>query len=471
MVVDRTVRRRRVDLNDSSTGDADSDAWRKTADEMKDTLNKADYRCPDQKKADLKASLGKSQAKKLSDKAWAKARAAGKSSHSSILCGCITFTTLLMFVSLISMAMISIPIKPVPFYLPPPPDYKGSLSRNNMLQYTRQILENELIGPESLAVNKETGVIYTGTYDGKIVSIEDGAMKVITQLGKAPCGKLVYEASCGRPLGIRIDKDGQLIVVDAYLGLFKINPKTGDQKILLSSQTKIFGVRSSFLNDIDIALDGTIYISDSSTKWRRKDFHLVLMEGAPDGRVIWYKPDTNTSGVLVQGLHFPNGLQLSPRNDILYISETSRARIMKYHLTGPLKGQTKVFNENLPGLPDNIRPSESGGYWVGFASVRMPEKFSIMDLIAPHPWMRNIMSKLMSQELFMKVATRSSYGLLVELDKNGKIIRSFHDRSGFFVPSVSEVAEHNGTLYLGSFYLPYLGVLDWKKYDKRLRRN
>ena len=35
------------------------------------------------------------------------------------------------------------------------------------------------------------------------------------------------EPTCGRPLGMRIDRDGYLIVVDAYLGIFKINVATG----------------------------------------------------------------------------------------------------------------------------------------------------------------------------------------------------------------------------------------------------
>lgn len=48
------------------------------------------------------------------------------------------------------------------------------------------------------------------------------------------------------------------------------------------------------------------------------------------------------------------------------------------------------------------------------------------------------------------------YGLLLEVDKEGRIIKSFHDPTGETVPSVSEAEEHNGVLYLGSYYLPFL---------------
>jgi hypothetical protein len=76
MVVDRTVRQRRVDSGKGKGADEDV-AWRKTTDQMKDALKKADFRTIDQKKRDLRASLKKSQAKKMSDEAWKKARATG----------------------------------------------------------------------------------------------------------------------------------------------------------------------------------------------------------------------------------------------------------------------------------------------------------------------------------------------------------------------------------------------------------
>lgn len=36
------------------------------------------------------------------------------------------------------------------------------------------------------------------------------------------------EHICGRPLGMRFDKAGRLYVIDAYLGLFLVDVKTGN---------------------------------------------------------------------------------------------------------------------------------------------------------------------------------------------------------------------------------------------------
>lgn len=65
----------------------------------------------------------------------------------------------------------------------------------------------------------------------------------------------------------------------------------------------------------------------------------------------------------------------------------------RYNIDGPKKGKLEHFNNNLPGLPDNIRKSSLGGYWVGLATVRKPA-FSMLDLIASRPWIRSIVTKV-----------------------------------------------------------------------------
>jgi len=49
--------------------------------------------------------------------------------------------------------------------------------------------------------------------------------------------------------------------------------------------------------------------------------------------------------------------------------------------------------ENLPILPDNIRQSSSGGYWIGAGAVRKAP-FSMIDWLAPRPFFRKMFSKV-----------------------------------------------------------------------------
>lgn len=63
----------------------------------------------------------------------------------------------------------------------------------------------------------------------------------------------------------------------------------------------------------------------------------------------------------------------------------------RYYLTGRKAGTTDIFADNLPGLPDNISPSISGGYWVGFAVTR---KTGLLDVFATMPFVRQLIAKV-----------------------------------------------------------------------------
>lgn len=66
--------------------------------------------------------------------------------------------------------------------------------------------------------------------------------------------------------------------------------------------------------------------------------------------------------------------------------------------------------------------------------------------------------QLFSQEVLMKFVPR--YSLVAELHDGGVCTRSFHDPGGLVAAYVSEVHEHDGSLYLGSFRSPYIAKLD-----------
>ena len=62
----------------------------------------------------------------------------------------------------------------------------------------------------------------------------------------------------------------------------------------------------------------------------------------------------------------------------------------RYHLSGSKSGQAEIFADNLPGLPDNIRKCSKGGYWVGMATCRYGDNFSVYDFTANKPWLRRL---------------------------------------------------------------------------------
>ncbi|XP_045689658.1 adipocyte plasma membrane-associated protein isoform X4 [Phyllostomus hastatus] len=232
----------------------------------------------------------------------------------------------------------------------------------------------------------------------------------------------------------------------------------GEVTLLLSSDTPIEGRKMSFVNDLTITRDGRkIYFTDSSSKWQRRDYLLLVMEGTDDGRLLEYDTETKEVKVLLDHLRFPNGVQLSPAEDFILVAETTMARIRRFYVSGLMKGGADLFVENLPGFPDNIRPSSSGGYWVCMATIRPTPGFSVLDFLSERPSIKRMIFKLFSQEMVMKFLPW--YSLVLELSDSGAFWRSLHDPDGQAAIYVSEVHEHDGHLYLGSFKAPFLGRL------------
>lgn len=83
----------------------------------------------------------------------------------------------------------------------------------------------------------------------------------------------------------------------------------------------------------------------------------------------------------------------------------------RFYLKGPKRGRKEIFADNLPGLPDNLRPSSrpGGGYWVALAVIRHPDMWSMWDLTSNHVWLKRIMASVSiypsSQKLYIKVSS------------------------------------------------------------------
>lgn len=130
---------------------------------------------------------------------------------------------------------------------------------------------------------------------------------------------------------MRFDRNGtNLIVADAFFGLLEVNPETKAVKTLLPPTPGFNGKPFRFANHLDIDEDGTIYFTHSSTKWQRHQAPYSFFEGDKTGRLMAYHPKTEKMELLMDGLYFANGVQISPEGDHLLVVEYAASRIMKY---------------------------------------------------------------------------------------------------------------------------------------------
>lgn len=342
--------------------------------------------------------------------------------------------------------------------LPPPPPLTGALEPNTLLRNAVLILKNKILGPESILVEDDT--LYTGTWDGKILRIVNGKIEQTLHLIKSngPCATYDTEPVCGRPLGIRRLNKDLLVVVDTYHGVYTVNFATGDSKLIFSSKTKVGGYASMFLNDVEVINEDTIMVTDSSTRYDRRRFFHVLFEQAPTGRVIEIKVSTGKARIVHGGLYFANGIQLHPDKQSIVVSELSMSRIVRIFIDGPRSGESIVWADNLPGFPDNIRLSTQGTFYVGLASPRYEGKLSLFDKLGPFPWIRNVLASVLPERYLAQAFSlvKSNYGLVLELDESGRIIKSYHDPDGTVISDVSQVSDNKHHLYLGSFHSNFI---------------
>ena len=289
-----------------------------------------------------------------------------------------------------------VPIEPVAWDPPPPPELVGPYAPNDALTRGRRLLDGIGHGPEDVAFDAE-GRLYTGFEDGRIfrMALPDGEPELYVDTG-------------GRPLGLVFDASGRLIVADARRGLIAV----ADDGAIEILATEAGGLPFGFADDLDIAPDGTVYFSDASTTFGYGEDRLDLLEHGGHGRLMACEPGTGEVRVLLDGLQFANGVAAARDGSFVLVAETGAYRILRYWLAGPRAGTDEVFIDNLPGFPDNINLTEDGRLWVALPSPRV----AAVDRLAPHPFLRRVVMRL--PEALQPDAIR--HGFVLAVDGGGR---------------------------------------------------
>jgi sugar lactone lactonase YvrE len=340
---------------------------------------------------------------------------------SKLLLGLLSLPALL----LLYLLFWPVAIDPAAWTPPQPPALAGVYEPNSRLASIERVGAGAGFGPEAVAFDAE-GRIYGGMADGRIMRFESdgGRPTVFAQTG-------------GRPLGLKFDRAGNLLVADADKGLLSV----GRDGAIAVLSTEAGGVALRCTNDLDVAADGTVYFSDASDKFPLAVYKEDLIEHRPRGRLLSYDPRTRETRVMLDGLHFANGVAVSPDQSFVLVVETGEYRVHRVWLAGERQGQSEIFVDNLPGFPDNITSNGKDKFWLALITPRN----RLMDALLPHPFMRKMIVRMPD---FMQPAPER-YGFVVALDAAGRVVENLQDPAGKFA-QISSVVEHEGKLYLGS---------------------
>lgn len=325
-----------------------------------------------------------------------------------------------------------VPILPARWTPPEAPALAGPYAPNETLAGIERL--DVGLGPESVAV-AASGKVFCGLEDGSIVrySVREGTAETFVDIG-------------GRPLGMAFDASGSLIVCDLYGRLLSIS----ESGVIRELATDVGGAPLGLVNDLDVAVDGTIVFSESSTK--TTDTLLDLLEHRPHGRLLAYRPETGAIDVLLDELYYANGVALSADESFVLVAETTEYRVRRLWLSGPRQGESDVFIDNLPGFPDGISCGSESTFWLALMNPRN----RLIDWSLEHPWVRKAAARL-PLGWFAGAAPR--YGLVLGLDADGNVTHNLQDPSGDHFGGVSCVVQLGRTLYLGSLLEDAIGRL------------
>ncbi|XP_010253308.1 PREDICTED: protein STRICTOSIDINE SYNTHASE-LIKE 3-like [Nelumbo nucifera] len=351
--------------------------------------------------------------------------------------------------------------------LPPYSEIPAERDRENLLQKSDIWSFNQVQAPESVVFDSLGRGPYTGTADGRIVlwngeSWTDFAFTSPNRSDLCNPKPSIFnylndEHICGRPLGLRFDKrTGDLYIADAYFGLMKVGPEGGQATLLA---TEVEGIPFGFTNDLDIDDEGNVYFTDSSTKYQRRNFLLLVFSGEPDGRLLKYNPVTKETTVLVRNLQFPNGVSLSKDKSFLVFCHGHPGKLMRYWLKGDKAGTTDAF-AILPGFPDNVRSNDNGEFWVAIHSRRTMYGY----VNGLYPKLRKFFLNLpISAKLqYLLTVGGRPHAMVIKYSFEGKVLLVLEDSQGKLVKAVSGVEEKDGKLWIGSILMPFIAVYHLK---------
>src|SRR5579883_1531424 len=316
------------------------------------------------------------------------------------------------------------------------PGSKSPYAQNDRLIKAQAIGLDQVEGPEDVILDRQDRV-YGSTRDGNIIRFSGPNFET----------REVFAHIGGRPLGMQFDKDENLIVAVAGMGVYGVRPDGEVFKVTDETNRTWYKLnddsRLRMADDLDIGPDGKIYYSDCTTRYEATTYALDVIEGRPNGRLLCCDPATGKTRTVIKQFHFPNGVCVAHDGKSVFVASTTLCKIFRYWIEGPKKGELEIFIDALPGNPDNINRASDGTYWLAMVGIRTPT----FDLAERKPGFRLRMAKQVPGDEW--ISPGLNHGCVVKFNEQGEVLESFWDPTGKNHPTLTSMREHKGYLYLG----------------------
>lgn len=309
-------------------------------------------------------------------------------------------------------------------------------AQNDRLLHAEAIGLGRIEGPEDVILDRQDH-LYTVNRNGSIIRF------------RAPdyTEREEFARIGGRPLGLAFDRDENLIVCVAGMGVygvrpdrtvFKVTDRTSRTRTRLKDDSRLY-----LADDLDIAPDGKIYFSEATTRYELTDWALDGFEGRGNGRLVCHDPKTGQTRTILKNLAFPNGVCVAHDGQSVLWASTWLCRVYRYWIATEKAGTCEILIDNLPGYCDNINRASDGRYWLALVGLRSPA----YDLAMANPGFRIRMVKQIPPDEWL--CPGINYGCVVKFDDAGVVSESLWDPGGKSHPTITSIREHKGYLYIG----------------------
>lgn len=344
----------------------------------------------------------------------------------------LQISILLLTIGILYLCFYPIELEPVARKTPPFPGLKGVYAPNNKLVKTK-LIPLPSPGGESI-VRDSSGQFYTGLANGDILRFDaEGNEQTIIANTK------------GRPLGMKFAPNGELIIADQKMGLISLDSTLNIRTLVRHYKNE----KLEFVDDLTISKEGIVYFSNA-TQRNPEVVENEAWEQRASGALFAYNLNTKKLELLKDELFFANGLALNEDESYFLFSETFGLTLKKYWLKGPKKGTIELFNNALPGYPDNIT-FNNGIFWVAIPSQRAVD----IEPLFEQPFLRAVLLRL--PESVRNAVIPKRYAMLIGYDENGRVIYNLQDPGGKY-DYITSVLNVENRLYLGSLKEPTMGI-------------
>jgi gluconolactonase len=182
------------------------------------------------------------------------------------------------------------------------------------------------------------------------------------------------------------------------------------------------GKRLNSPNDVVVSSDGAVWFTDPPYGILC-DYEGGRAESEQDGNHV-YRVDPATGAVARAADDFdkPNGLALSPAEDLLYVADSGGSHteggphhVRRFRVSGGKLSGGDLFAVIDPGVPDGLRVDEFGNLWISCGDgvlVYAPDGIVLGKILIPEPVANLTFGGAMRNRLFITAST-SLYSIFV----------------------------------------------------------